>query len=133
MKKAEEETGQGTLAEVRAMYERMRGEAERQAEAQRLEAKTRGPLTRVLLALTLLACLLAVATGIYGVYNFPDAPIRQTDAGYRGKTGTVRTRADYESYLKWKSALLVTFPAVFVFGFAFAIADTREKRKRRAA
>lgn len=143
MKKAEEESEQtqlgqaserGVFAEAREMYERMSSDARKRIELEQEEAKRRGPrgpIARLLLALTLLAFLSAVATGIYGVYNFPDAPLRQTENGYRGKQGRPRTLEDYEKYLLWKKALLITFPAAFIFAFGFALADTRDKRRRK--
>jgi hypothetical protein len=73
------------------------------------------------LALTIIASLLAAATMFYGMYHFPDAPIRQTAGGYVGKGGRARTQQDFEAFLKWEKAMLIVFPSVFVFGFAFGI------------
>jgi hypothetical protein len=90
--------------------------------------KSSGPIARVLLALTIAACLLAVATGVYGIYNFPDAPIRQTGNGYAGKHGKPRTAEEFEKFVLWQKVMFVVFPAAFIFGFGFAIADSRRRK-----
>src|SRR5688572_12953182 len=93
---------QGMLQEARTLFERMAGEARRQAEVQRQAARSRGPVARLLLALTMAACVLAAATMFYGVYNFPDAPIRETAGGYEGKGGGARTAEDFEAFVAWE-------------------------------
>ena len=90
-------------------------------------------MTRILLGLTITASLIAAATMFYGIYYFPDAPIRQTAGGYVGKGGTARTQEDFEAFLRWEKAMLVVFPSVFVFGFAFGITDAMRKRKAASA
>lgn len=116
---------------VGALTRRLISEAREHVEADRRAAASRGPLTRVLLALTLLAVAACIATGAYGAYNFPDAPIRPKGGGYAGKTGKPRTRAEYESYLSWTLAMWTVFPAVFVVGAAFAYSDARDRRRGR--
>ncbi len=104
-------------------------EAKRHSESEREAARSRGPLARVLLALTIVACLSAVGAGVYGVYKFPDAPLRQTAGGYAGKHGEPRTREDFEAFVSWERVMFVVFPAAFVLGFAFAWADRAGRRK----
>ena len=94
--------------------------------------QSRGPLARALLALTVAACLFAAATGLYGIYNFPDAPLRLTPGGYVGKGGSPRTREDFEAFVRWERVMFVAFPSAFVLGFAFALADGARRRKRQA-
>jgi hypothetical protein len=101
----------------------------RVSEQERAAAKARGPVARVLLVLTVASILLTAATMFYGIYNFPDAPIRQTAGGYVGKGGSVRTREDFEAFNVWKKTLLFVAPSAFVFGFAFTIADARKRSK----
>jgi hypothetical protein len=120
---------QGSPGEARDLFERMAGEAVRQSEVERKEAKSRRPVTRILLALTIAASLLAAATMFYGIYYFPDAPIRQTSGGYAGKGGGRRTQGDFEAFLRWQKATLVVFPLVFGFGFAFGLTEVMQKRK----
>lgn len=120
------------MDEARELFRRGMEEAKRHTASEREAARTRGPLARALLALTIAACLLSVAVGVYGVYNFPDAPIRQTREGYVGKYGKPRTREDYESFVRWKAALLVVFPSAFVLAFAFALADGAGRRRRNS-
>lgn len=118
---------------VGALTRRLISEARERVEADRRAAVSRGPLTRALLALTLLAAAACVATGAYGAYNFPDAPIRPKAGGYAGKTGRPRTQAEYEKYLNWTLAMWTVFPAVFVTGAAFSYSDARDRRKGRRA
>ena len=120
---------QGSLDEARDLFERMKGEAIRRSRVGRKEVKSRGPVTRILLALTIVASLLAAATMVYGIYHFPDAPIRQRAGAYVGKGGTARTQKDFEAFLNWEKTMLIVFPAVFVFGFGFGLADVMQRRK----
>jgi hypothetical protein len=87
-------------------------------------------IKRILLLLTLIACAGAVATGLYGVFKFPDAPIRQSERGYFGKGGTPRTQNDFEAFVKWQRAMFIVFPSAFVFGFAYGMTDSIQRRKR---
>ena len=106
----------------------MSGEATERSKAEQEDTRARGPLQRILLILTITAFLVAAGTGIYGVYNFPDAPIRQTAEGYRGKGGKAHTLDEFEKFVVWKRTMFVTFPSAFLFGFAFAIADGRLRK-----
>jgi hypothetical protein len=127
--KRERATPESEADKVADLVSRMIERAKRDAEAERVRAKSRGPVTRLLLALTIMAAACAVATGIYGVWNFPDAPLRFKDGGYVGKTGKPHTQAEFEAYRAWKGVLLVVFPSVFILGFAFALADSRSRRR----
>lgn len=123
----------GALDEARSLFEKMAGEAGRQAERQQKDARARGPVAKILLALTLTACLFAAVTGIYGIYYFPDAPIRQTESGgYVGKVGKPHTREEFEAFTRWKQAMVIAFPSALAFGLAFAIAENLGRRKRAA-
>jgi hypothetical protein len=124
---------QGAFNEARQRFERMKGEAERHSTLEREEARSRGPFTRILLVLTIAACLLAGATMVYGVYNFPDAPIRQTGGGYAGKGGKPHTKEDYEAFVRWEKAMFIVFPSAFLLGFVFGITDARQRRKRKSS
>jgi hypothetical protein len=93
------------------------------------ERASRGPLATTLLVLTILAAASAAVTFVYGIYNFPDAPIRPSAGGYVGKGGKPHTAEEYERFLLWERALLITFPAAFLAGFAYEF-STRRKRKR---
>jgi hypothetical protein len=88
-----------------------------------------GHISRLLLVLTLIACVGAVATGLYGVFKFPDAPIRQTAGGYFGKGGRPRTKSDFEAFVKWQRAMFIVFPSAFIFGFAYGITDSIQRRR----
>ena len=136
MSKSEDESPEaprkehGSFDEVRELFDRMAGEAARQAEVERKAAKTRRPLAKILLAFTLASSLFAAATMFYGMYYFPDAPIRQKAEGYVGKGGTARKQEDFEAFLQWEKAMLVAFPMVFVFGFGFGITEAIHSRQR---
>ena len=120
------------MGELRELFRRGVEEAKRQSESEREAARGRGPLARVLLVLTIVACLAAVGAGVYGAYNFPDAPIRRAGEGYVGKYGKAHTREEFEAFVLWKSVMVVVFPSAFVFAFAFAWADGGLRRKRKS-
>ena len=117
------------LDEAQALFEQMKSGVIAHSETKREEARSRGKLARMLLMLTIVACLLATATMIFGIYHFADAPIRQTERGYVGKGGKPRTQADYEAFIFWGKAIVIVIPSVFVLGFAFVIVDSRRRRK----
>ena len=114
-----------------ALTRRLISEARAGVEADRRAAASRSAVTRALLALTLLAVMAAGATAVYGVYNFPDAPIRPGGGGYVGKTGTPHTRDDYDRYLNWSLAMWTAFPAAFILGATFVYFDARDWRRPR--
>ena len=121
---------QDSVDAVRTVFEQMTAEAKRQSEIERKDARHRSPLVKLLLALTLASVLSAAAIGVYGIYNFPDAPLRQNGDVYTGKRGQPRSREDFERFNLWKNALFGSFGSTFLLGFAFAALDTREKRRR---
>ena len=108
-------------------------QARARAEADRAEAASRGPVRKLLLLMTVAAFLSAGATTIYGIYHFPDAPIRAVGGGYAGKGGTARTRQEYENYLSWTRAMWITYPATFLLASVLMWADDRGRRRRREA
>ena len=108
----------------------MVGEARRRHQLDLDAARARRPLAKALLALTIAAAVLAAAILVYGIYMFPDAPIRVTESGYQGKSGTLRTVEDFEAFELWRTAMLTTVPLVFVLGFVFAIADASRRRRK---
>lgn len=124
------EQNTGAMDEARMLFEQMTAEVKRQTEIEREDARHRSLLVKMLLTLTLISALLGAATGIYGIYNFPDAPLRQRGDIYTGKGGQPRTDADYERFLLWKNALFGAFGSTFLLGFSFAVLDAREKRRR---
>ena len=85
------------------------------------------PVARALGVLTVVAALLAAATLVYGIWYFPDAPIRPVGSGYKGKTGTPRTLEDFTAFSNWLAALLIVFPTAFGIGFAYLFADRRKR------
>jgi hypothetical protein len=116
--------------EARALYDRMADEARRQAEAERRSNRRRGPLVRTLQGLMMIAVLAAAITFFYGIYMFPDAPLRQTNEGFANKQGKPRTKEDFEKFKLWEKAFLISFSSVFVFGFAFGITDYLARRRK---
>lgn len=123
--RAEEPEGVGALTG------RLISGARARAEAERREAAPRGAVTRALLALTLMLVTAAAATFAYGIYNFPDAPIRPRGTGYVGRTGRPHARGDYERYLDWGLAMWAVFPAAFIAGAAFGYFEARDRRRGR--
>jgi hypothetical protein len=122
---------QGVLNGAEALFERMAGETTRRSEFGHNQSQTRSALARLLLALTIVMCLLAAATGLYGVYNFLDAPIRKTESSYVGKGGKLHTQQEFEAFILWRQVMFIVFPSAFVLGFAFGITDAMQRRKHR--
>ena len=121
----------GAFDEARDLFEQMSNEARRQAEVEKEAARNRSPLVKILLALTITACLAAAITFFYGFYAFWDAPIRPAGAGFVNKQGQPRTKEDYENFKLWEKALLFSVGSAFALAIAFGIADSREKRRRK--
>src|SRR5206468_2909732 len=46
---------------------------------------------------------------IYGVYYYPDAPIRRCGDGFCGKHGPTRTLAEFQSFENWESLFIFCF------------------------
>jgi hypothetical protein len=124
------EQNKDAFDEARAMYDRMSAEARRQAEAER--RANRGPLVKILQGLMITAALAAAVTFFYGIYTFPDAPLRQTTEGYANKQGKPRTKEDFEKFKFWEKAFVISFSSVFAFGFAFGITDALVRRCRKS-
>src|SRR5262245_33901559 len=85
----------------------------------------RSPVATALRALTIVAAVSAVTTLLYGLYMFPDAPIRAGASGYVGKAGTSHTAQEFERFLMWERAMLIAFAGTFLFGFAYEILRRR--------
>ena len=124
---------QGAFDEARDLFEQMSAEAYRQAEIERQDARSRSPFVKILLALTITACLAAAITFFYGFYAFLDAPIRPTSTGFVNKQGEPRTKEDFEKFKLWEKALFVSFGSAFALGIVFGIMDSREKRRRKSS
>jgi hypothetical protein len=122
---------QGQLDQARELFRTMAGEAKHRSELESHAARSRGPGTRLLLWLTIVAAVLAAATLAYGVYMFPDAPIRATDGGYKGKTGNPHTLEEFEAFGVWETAVFIIVPLMFVLGSAFGIADAKLRRRNK--
>ncbi|HEU4596001.1 MAG TPA: hypothetical protein VFS10_12740 [Pyrinomonadaceae bacterium] len=126
------EQSRGAVEEARELLRRGVEEAKRQSAVEGEAARGRGPVSRALLWLTLAACLVAGATLVYGIYYFPDAPLRQTAGGYAGKQGNPRTREDFEAFVRWERTLFIAFPTAFVLAGAHALANGARRRKRKS-
>ena len=118
---------------ARDLFEQMRGEARRQAEAERNDARQRSPLVKFLRALTIVACLSAAITFGYGLYAFPDAPLRKSYAGFTNKQGLPRSEEDFRKFKIWEKTLFAGVGAAFLGGFSFALLNGRERRRQKAA
>jgi hypothetical protein len=123
---------QGALDGSEVLFERMASEITRRLKSDHNQPQRRSAVTRLLLVLTIVMCLLAAATGLYGAYNFLDAPIRKTESGYVGKGGKIHTQEEFEAFVLWKQVMLIVFPSAFVFGFAFVITDAIQCSKHRS-
>ncbi|MGR9046920.1 MAG: hypothetical protein ACU83N_16690 [Gammaproteobacteria bacterium] len=117
------------IVETRKLFQSMVQEARDRDEADRQITKSHGPVARLLLTLTVAAGLLTASTMFYGIYSFPDAPIRQTATGFEGKAGRVRTEQDFKAFKDWEKAMILSFSTTFCFGFAFAVSDRLLQRR----
>ena len=50
----------------------------------------------------------------YGLYRFPDSPIRYVDGQYVGKYGALHSREDFEQMKLWERAYIGTFIASLI-------------------
>ena len=81
--------------------------------------------------LTFIGVMLVVVTAMimaFGIFKFPDAPIRESAGGYVGKTGKAHTREDYELFNLWLKALFISFPVAFVMNSIAVIANRKRKK-----
>ena len=122
--------GSATIDATRRVFNERSSRAKREIETEYEQPALRSPLVRTLLLLTILACLTAAITGFYGVYKFPDAPIRQSDSGYVGRIGQPHTKEDFDAFNSWQTMMFIVFPSAFVLGFSYAIASAVQRRKQ---
>jgi hypothetical protein len=74
-------------SEVRQIFGEPINKINRQIETERENTRTRSPFVKFLQALLITSVVSAILTFAYGIYNFPDAPLRLKDNGeYRGKS-----------------------------------------------
>ena len=125
------EQNQNSLDQARMLFEEISGEVRRQSEIEREAERHRNPFLKFLLGLLLISIFCAVSVGIYGIYNFPDAPLKQNGEIYTGKHGKPYTKEDFERFVRWKNALFVSFAASFMLGFTFTLLETRGRRKHK--
>jgi hypothetical protein len=115
------------MGDVRSLYNQLVGEATRLAEQDRARAKRRGPVAKTLLAIAVVSGLFGAVTFFYGVYRFPDGPLRETPGGYVSKHGHPRTREDYEMFKLWEKVVWATFGFTFLTGFSPVAAGARRR------
>jgi len=58
-----------------------------------------------------------VATGLWGLVKYPDAPIHRCGSAYCGKQGQPRTRADFEEYEALVYLRMGLVPLTLLAGF----------------
>lgn len=72
---------------------------------------------------------LAISTAIlfgYGIYRFPDAPIRQCgDDCFRNKLGEPRTADEYHAFYIWLRVTPTLLVSAVVLGFILNVVETR--------
>ena len=62
----------------------------------------------------------------YGLYRFPDAPIRQVGGQYVGKYSAIHSREDFEQLRIWERVYITTFAATFVSAVLLRFGKRRE-------
>lgn len=114
------------IAEARALYRRYVNYAVQDIERLHQSGKNAKPIwLRIVHLIGILAVVLAVVILAFGVYTWPDAPIRQTASGYTGKTGVAHTEQEYELFKDWEKSLLVVVPLAFIVNIGAAIISKR--------
>jgi hypothetical protein len=109
------------MNEIRKIYERAQELAENDYP--------KGPLVKFLTMILLATFIFVVSIIVYGMYNFPDAPLSLKGTGYVGKTGKPHTMAEFENFLLWEKMMFISFSSVFATGFALTLAETRDRRR----
>ena len=120
---------EGIFGEARGLFDQRVGEAQRLDAEQRASTPPRGPIGKALAGAAIIAGVIAAGTLLYGAYNFLDAPLRQTPAGFVNKAGQPTSHERYEAFKLWEKGVVVTF--VIAFAAAFATAAEEKIRKRR--
>jgi hypothetical protein len=109
----------------------MIADARTRIEAEHRDAPRHGAVSTIALVLAVLSVLAAGVTTIYGIGWLPgDIPIRQSGDGFVGKTGKAHSRAEFEAYTTWSTAMFVTYPATFALWFLYAAVRKRDRRVR---
>lgn len=72
--------------------------------------------------------LFFACTMIYGIYNYPYAPIRQRSGTFQDKRGNPFTESEYAGFVRWEYALLISGVGTFALAFA-GLLFTRKDRK----
>ena len=65
---------------------------------------------------------------VYGVYQFPNAPIHYVDGRYVGKAGVIHSREDCERLHVWERAYVASFAASLLSTIAYRYAKRRRER-----
>jgi hypothetical protein len=120
------------IDEARALYKHYVNYAVRDIDRLHTAGVNTKPVwLRIVELIGILAVVLAVVILAYGVYKWPDAPIRQTASGYAGKTGVAHTSEDYELFKDWEKSLLVIVPVAFIVNIGAAVIWKRRRSVRR--
>jgi len=61
----------------------------------------------------------------YGLYYFPDAPIRYVDGQYVDKRGRIHTKADFEFVRVWERVFIASWVASAVSAVSYQYAKRR--------
>ncbi len=119
------------IDEARALYKRYVNFAVRDINRlHRAGGNTKPAWLRIVDLIGILAVVLAVMVLAYGVYKWPDAPIRQTASGHAGKTGVAHTREEYELFKDWEKSLLVVVPVAFIVNIGAAVIWKRRGKRQ---
>lgn len=87
-------------------------------------------MKKALTGLVIAVAVFAALAMSYGIYRFPDAPIRQCGENcFAGKQGRQRTREDYDAFNRW----LVVTPASIVLAIALGFVSLYIERSERSS
>lgn len=87
--------------------------------------------SRIAKSLNIAAAILGLfcaCTMIYGIYNYPYAPIRQRSGTFQDKRGNLFSESEYAGFVRWEYALFISGAGTFALVFA-GLLFTRKGRK----
>jgi hypothetical protein len=86
-------------------------------------------IARVFYMAATIAGVIFVATSIYGISKYPAAPIRPDGATFKDKLGNHYTEQEYESFERWKRAMMLSGATCFALAFSGQIIQKIPKRE----
>ncbi len=77
-------------------------------------------------AMLLAFVAIAAAVMIYGIFTYPNAPIKFRKGAYRDKAGMEYSEAEFHRFILWKRCLLGSFALVAVSSIPLAFSKRKQ-------